>query len=127
MIIFSSKEVDLGIVEAGSKQNFEFKYQGEKENIVHVQPGCSCTADIEITKDAIKGIYTDNVGLPIINSMHIDSLKKIYPNGTIKVSKDLTVFFKDEQDTYIIEGMIKKLNPNKRHLVLKINMLVKLW
>ena len=62
--------------------------EGSGDMIELIQPGCSCTAEVEILPDRVRAIYTDNTKETEVRQM---------PGHIKTISKNLRVFLKDGQ------------------------------
>lgn len=109
-------------IEKDSVHTVVFPFIGNKEDIVHTQAGCGCTADIKILDDRIEAVYTES------SAKHItpEQVENQFPSGVLSFSKTITVYFKDDKDLYVEEGMGKKFNSEKEHVDLLISGKVKL-
>jgi hypothetical protein len=119
MINFEVTNFSLGEtpIEKDSVHKVIFPFTGDKNNIVHVQPGCRCTAEIKILEDRIEATYTES------SAKHItpEQVANQFPSGILNFSKTITVYFKDDKDLYVEEGMNKRFNSEKEHVDLLIS------
>ena len=110
MIEFETKVVDLGDpIEKNSVHKVVYPFKGSKDNIIHVQPGCSCTANVDVFDDRIEALFTESSA----KNLTEDQIKKQFPSGLLNFSKTIKVYLKDDQDLYVEEGMNKVYNQKK--------------
>lgn len=124
MVQFKVTNFSLGDepIEKDSIHTVTFPFEGNKESIVHIQPGCGCTASIVTYDDKIEAVYTES------SAKHIteEQVEKQFPSGILNFSKTITVYFKDDKDLYVEEGASKRFNTEKEHVELLISGKVKL-
>lgn len=92
----------------------EWYFDGDKSSIVHIQPGCSCTASVEIHDNFITAVYTESVVTAAGNNLNQEDLEKGYKG----FSKALHVYLNDGKPLKIKEGMSEKWNPDKSKIVI---------
>lgn len=114
MIVFEETIYEFkNPVQPGSTNNIaEWKVTGGKiTDIVHIKPGCGCTANVEIdsVNNTIKAVYTETTVTAAGNNLKQEDLEK----GLKSFSKHLDVYLNDGQPLHIQNGMTKKLNDNK--------------
>lgn len=123
MIVFKSTVFEFeNPIEKGSTNSVFWEFEGEPSKIVHIQPGCGCTANCRVDGNKIIGDYNENVATSIDPTV-IDTH---YPSGKASFEKRLTIFLEDKEDLYIHEGMDKRLNRNKTNIDLVFKGQVKL-
>ena len=101
---------------SGETRRVEFKITGNPEDIVHIQPGCGCTANCRVEGNLLVADYTDQLGPQILKT----DWKKAYPTNKAPFSKKITVFFKDDKNLYTHENGSKMFNKRKKHVDLTI-------
>lgn len=121
-MIFEVVNYQLGEIEKDSVHKTVFPFEGNVNDIIHIQPDCGCTASIEKFDNRIEATYTES------SAKHLtpEQISAQFPSGFLSFSKGLTVYLKDEHDLYIEEGMSKRYNPEKKKIGLVISGKVKL-
>jgi hypothetical protein len=114
---FKVVNFELGTIEKDSVHTVSYPFEGDVSEIVHIAPGCGCTASIEKFDDRIEAIYTES------SAKHItpEQIKDQFPSGLLSFSKTLTVYFRDEYDLYVEDGMNKRYNTEKKKVDLLIS------
>jgi len=116
---FNSLNVDLGIIEKGSKNTVVFPFVGDKSEIVNIQPSCGCTAECTVKDDCITAVYTEDSKLG-------SNIKDQYPSGYYPFHKNITVYLKDDQDLQIESAAGLVYNPNKKSVRLSFTGKIKI-
>lgn len=97
-----NNDQDLGTVKLKDKVKLSFPFEGDKNLIEKVKPGCGCTAKVEITNNAITAVFT--------------------PESVGPFSKSINVFFKDGIDLTIVNTLgVEVINPKKPSIKLKFH------
>ncbi len=90
----------------GQKYEVRFDFEGDGSEIVHIAPGCGCTANCRVEGNQVVADYTD------MTSSSVNS-------GIYDFAKTLRVFLKDDQELWNTdETSYKKLNLQKDNRVL---------
>lgn len=110
-------------MDSGETRRVEFKITGNPEDIVHIQPGCGCTANCRVEGNILVADYTDQIGPQILKT----DWKKSYPTNKAAFSKKITVFLKDDKNLYTHDNGSKMFNKSKKHVELTIVGEVKLY
>lgn len=123
MIKFSATTVEIDqLISVGGSTTVRFPFEGNPQEITHIQPGCGCTANCHVDGNSIVAVYTDQEATSLDPKIY----KTHYPSGLIKYRKKITVFTEDKEDLYILNGMNKEFNPKKSHVELYFQGHVKL-
>lgn len=104
-------------MQPGEVREISFDILGNPEDIIHIKPGCGCTANCEVKGNTLVATYTDTIGPPIKKS---DNWKSSYPTGMVPFSKKITVFLKDDKPLYVHQNGSKLYNNSKKHIELTI-------
>lgn len=124
MIHFNKLEYTIeNPIEVASTHFIVFPFTGDPNDIIHLQPGCSCTAECGIEGSNVVAQYTDNVG----ETVPLNTASKHYPNGLVPFEKQITVFLNDGLPLHIHKGMTKEFNPDKKNVVLTFKGNVKVF
>lgn len=119
MINFEVINFSLGEtpIEKDSVHKVVFPFTGDVNDIIHIAPGCGCTASIEKFDDRIEAVYTES------SAKHItpEQVANQFPSGVLNFSKTITVYLRDDKDLYVEEGMNKRFNSEKEHVDLLIS------
>ena len=92
-----------------------WEFEGDPEDIVHIQPGCGCTANCRVDGNKLIAQYTDTES----SKLDKDKITKAYPNLRYPFSKSVTVYLKDDEPLKILnDNGISVYNRNKEHVVL---------
>lgn len=121
--MFKTTEVQVRDIERNESIDVVFEYDGDMNDIIHWQPACGCTANIRKEGNSLIATYTENVS----QNINQDHYKTHFPSGKIEYRKSITVFFKDQEDLYIQDGMDQKYNDKKKHVNLYFTGKVKLY
>lgn len=116
MIQFASKNMNIGIIAEESKTQVVFDFQGDPNEIVHVQPGCQCTANCRVEGRSVIADYTDT-DKPFRDREA--NLKAHFPSGLWPFTKEITVYLNDGKDLKVVNESGLVFNPEKEHIVLK--------
>lgn len=104
-------------IEPGSKGNIvHWKFEGDPDKIVHLQPGCGCTADCKVDGNQIIATYNESDAVKLVNN---DKVHKQYPDGLYPFSKSVTVFLDDGKPLKVINNNgISVFNQDKEQVIL---------
>ena len=111
------------VLEPTKQYVVSYEFEGDPSTVVHIEPGCGCTAQAKVEGNHITAVYTENVAA----SIDMSTARKHYPSGTVEFSKYMNVFVEDEEDLFIHDGMDKKTNPNKSKVKLTFKGKVKIF
>jgi len=117
MIQFKNEEFVFEFpVVPGSKDNYVFwEFMGKPSDIVHVKPGCTCTATFSITGTSeggkIEAKFTESIVKADMSGVNKNS--KEFLNGIQPFSKYLDVYLNDGKPLMVSKGMKKDYNPDK--------------
>ena len=110
----------VGTVKTESKSVINWTGEFKKEDIIHIQPNCGCTANVTWDDGLISAEFTAD---------NIDQLKRRnkqleveYPSGKVPFSKGLTVFLNDGEDLKVLNQHGHEVfNPGKSKMALLFN------
>jgi hypothetical protein len=91
-------------------------FDGDKSKIVHIHPGCGCTADIQIHDNMITATYTETSVTAAGNNISAQEVEAGYK----KFNKALSVYLDDGKPLKIKNGMSEKWNPDKLRIVINL-------
>lgn len=105
-------------IKAGSKKvkvQWELSEDADASKIERFKPSCGCTVVPTIDGRIVTGYYND--------STTRDKVKK--SGGTATVTKNITVYYKDGEDAYVVNSRgVKQKNTNKMSEVISFHLKV---
>lgn len=122
MIEFKENPLDIGEIEKNSTTLVTFEFTGDPEDIVHMSPGCGCTAQCTVVGNTIQAWFTEDA----FKTLDPKIAKTHYPSGYFTFIKNIDVYLKDNEDLIVINGVEKDYNPNKQKITLNFKGKIKL-
>ena len=108
-ITFKEENVTIPkILSPGEKYTVVFEFTGDPAEILHIAPGCGCTANCKVVGNTIQADYTDQTS-------------SAAQKGIFDFSKSLRVFLKDEKELWIQSGMDKVINNQKTNKTIRFS------
>ena len=92
----------------------------KKDDIIHIQPNCGCTAEVTWEDGEIKAWYTADTVDKI--RKRLPNVETQYPSGKVPVQKSLVVYLNDGEDLKVIgDRGFEVYNPNKAKFLIHFN------
>jgi hypothetical protein len=118
MIQFANKNMNIGTIAELSKTIVAFDFMGDPKEIVHVEPGCHCTANCKIEGNSVVAEYTDT-DKPARDKEA--NLKTHFPSGLWPFTKEIIVYLNDGKDLKVLDENGLVFNKDKEQIVLKFH------
>jgi hypothetical protein len=118
-IEFLDTNVDIGIIEPNSKAFVNFRYEGDKSEMVYIHKHCGCTGEhihLESPSQKTLQFVFKESDVKHLTQMHVDNY---YPDGKYPFEKTISVYLTDDQPLKV-ENPDKPeeriLNKQKKHI-----------
>lgn len=105
--------VKIGEVAEGQSLEVRWDLTIPASEIIHFAPDCGCTANIFVDEpnNQIVATYTEDDA----KSLDAKQKRDWYPEGTIPISKAITVYLRDDKNLIVLNDQDQNIfNPEKR-------------
>lgn len=126
-VIFLNDNVNIGTVEPNSVSFINFRYEGDKADMVYIHRHCGCTGEhiyLESPSQNTLQFSFKESDVQHLTQVHVDNY---YPDGKYHFEKTISIYLVDDQPLQVENP--KKLgerilNTNKKHIDLKFTGIV---
>lgn len=115
--MFKSDTVDMGTIKPNSVTEVKWEIVGDPNHIIHWQANCGCTANIKKEGNQFIAEFTEED----FQNLTADQLSNWYPEGSIPVTKGITVYLYDGKNLFVRDPnnpAATIIDPNKPTLFL---------